>query len=46
MAGGEVIRYRINNNIVQISRLNDVFHFLQYEGGSEGGSEEGGEILK
>lgn len=45
MVGGEVTRYRIDNSIVQISRLYDVFHSLQCEGGgSEGrkGSEEGG----
>ena len=49
MVGGEMTRYRINNSIVQISRLNDVFHSLQCEGGgsegrkgSEEGSEEGG----
>ena len=50
IVGGRVTRYLINNDIVQVSRLNDVFHFLQCEGGSERrskeGSEEGGEIIK
>ena len=45
MVGGEVTRYRIDNSIVQISRLYDVFHSLQCEGGGSErrkGSEEGG----